>query len=93
MAPPYLAGSGKWLICTPLNTMGTMPGTGSSLGVGTILAVNVAQIVAITDNVDRYDGNGSPVMGSGVNLLANSIGRWVTIEGTRANIAALLGIT
>lgn len=92
MAAPYLAGSGKWLICTPIGA-GGLPGTGSSLGVGTVLAVNVAQIIAITDNVDHYNENGAPVMGAGVNLLANSIGRWVTIEGTRANIAALLGIT
>ena len=92
MAAPYLAGSGKWLVCTPIGNGGPVPGTGPTLGVGTVLAVNVAQIVAITDNVDHYDANGAPVMGVGVNLLANSVGRWVTIEGTRANVATLLGI-
>lgn len=92
MAAPYLAGSNGWLICTPLS-VGPMPGTHSDLGKGTVFAVNVDHIIGITDMVDHYDENGSPVLGQGVNILIEQVGRWVTIEGTRNNVAQLLGIT
>lgn len=93
MAAPFLNTAKTWLICTPVAAANPFGITGDShIGKGSTLAISVGRIIAVTDIVSRYNDSGQPVFAAGVNLLIEGRG-WVTIEGTRANIATLLGIT
>lgn len=92
MAAPYLNTAKTWLICTPVAATNPFGTTGDPhVGKSSTLAVSVSRIIAVTDIVSSYNDSGQPVFAAGVNLLIEGRG-WVTIEGTRANIATLLGI-
>lgn len=92
MATPYLNTAKTWLICTPVAATNPFGITGDPhVGKSSTLAVSVSRIIAVTDIVSSYDNNSQPLFAAGVNILIEGRG-WVTIEGTRANIATLLGI-
>jgi hypothetical protein len=54
------------------------------------VAIAVEHIVALADFIS-HDENGGRVL-AGINLLITT-GQWITIDGTRATVVALLGIT
>ncbi|ACC42293.1 hypothetical protein MMAR_3881 [Mycobacterium marinum M] len=92
MAAPTLAGS--WVICSPLAPPSGVTNSyaGGWISRGGVLAVAVSHIACVTDNVSHYDDNGDPVFGAGVNIHIEGVG-WVTIDGTRSQIAQLLGVS
>lgn len=93
MAAPYPNQAGTWVITTviaPLNGVTSTYG-GGFISRGGVLAANVAHVTAVADNITGYDENDDPIFGNGVNIQVEGVG-WVTIEGTRNQIAALLGL-
>ena len=91
MGNPVLNGAGTWLICT-LKQGGQGPGVKTPPGLmddNMSMAISVDHIVGVTDFID-HNAQGDRGR-AGVNVLL-STGVWVTVVGTRAAVATLLGI-
>lgn len=93
MAAPSLNSSKTWLICTPIMPPNFVERFVADriVGAGANLAVQVSQIVAMTDIVESFNEDGSPVMASGIYIKVVECG-WIPIEGTRQQISTLLGL-
>jgi hypothetical protein len=89
MAAPALSNDGTWLICTIRQGRGVQPLPGLSDDAMTTV-ISVDHIVALTDHI-CHDAEGTRVR-TNVNILLQT-GNWITAQGTRAQFAALLGIT
>ncbi|AXN50928.1 hypothetical protein MMRN_38320 [Mycobacterium marinum] len=93
MAAPYTNQAGTWVITTPLAPPSGLVNTyaGGWVSRGGVFAAAVSHVTAVTDNITGYDENDDPVFGDGVNIQVEGVG-WLTIDGTRNQIAALLGL-
>ena len=94
MAAPYLNASKTWLICTPIMPPNYVERFVADriVGAGSALAVQVSQIIAMTDIVQNFNQDGSPVMvPGGIYIKVTECG-WIPIEGTRQQVSALLGL-